>query len=128
MRFWKRIVLYSMILFMGIFNSVGIVLIEYLHSSSVKNVISGALFQCDGIVSAIYLNSDKSKDDVRENFEAFIKNYLSFEDQGLSNIEIYSSSNYNGDTKKYNRYAGIMVGEKLVFIDCKEKKVVSCSF
>lgn len=36
---------------------------------------------------------------------------------------------YNGDTKKgYNRYVGIRVGEKLVTIDCKEKKVVSCSF
>lgn len=101
----KKIVLYSVILFMIVFNSVAITLIEYLNSKSLNNIISSALFQCDGIVAGLYLNSDKNEENIGNDFDTFIKSYLSFDNEGVANLEIYKDNKLIVSKNKVN-YSG----------------------
>lgn len=100
MKFWKRIFIYSMILFLLLFNSAGIFIIENMHKRSVDRTVKAALDEHKGIEGILYLNSDSLQvykksfgNDITEWLSLVITGYV-FNDKIESNyIEIYDDNN-----------------------------------
>ncbi len=62
MKFWKRIFIYSMTLFLIIFNSAGIFIIENIHKRSIDRTIKVALDEHKNVEGILDLNSDSFVD------------------------------------------------------------------
>ncbi|ERK28960.1 sensor histidine kinase [Clostridium intestinale] len=80
MKFWKRIFIYSMILFLVLFNSTGLFIIENMHKRNVDRAVKAVIDRHKGIESILYLNADSlllSTD--------YMQNYDKKYEEGLNN-------------------------------------------
>lgn len=100
MKFWKKIFLYSVILFLLLFNGGGIILIEKIHSDNLNTTLKSVMYKYLNMESIMYLNTDYFMDiDVSSN--ANIKNWLETIVNGYSmnNVERYNTELYSDDNK-----------------------------
>lgn len=58
MKFWARIILYSMILFVLIFNGAGIFIIENIHKRSLDRTVRASVSEYRTVEKVVYLNMD----------------------------------------------------------------------
>ncbi|MEW8993337.1 sensor histidine kinase [Clostridium sp.] len=100
MKFWKKIFLCSIILFIILFNGAGIILIEKIHKKNIENSIASTINQYSNIVSTLYLNMDYNitqeitqEKNLKEWLELVIIRYLTSDNMELANIEVYDKDN-----------------------------------
>lgn len=75
MKFWKRIFVYSMLLFLIIFNGAGVFIIENIHKRNLDTFIQTSLNEHNSMVGILYLNADSlQKFDIAET--SYLKNWL----------------------------------------------------
>ena len=86
MKFWKKIFLYSVILFLILFNGAGIILIEKIYSDNLETALKQAMDKYLNVESVIYLNTDFYND-------SNIKNWIDIVINGYSanNIEKFTN-------------------------------------
>ena len=58
MKFWARIILYSMILFVLIFNGAGVFIIENIHKRSLDRTVRASVSEYRTVEKVVYLNMD----------------------------------------------------------------------
>ena len=75
MKFWKKIFLYSLILFLLLFNGGGIILIEKIHSENLNTAIKTLMYKYLNVESVMYLNSDYLMN-IEVNSESNMKNWM----------------------------------------------------
>ena len=109
MKIWKKIFLYSVILFLLLFNGGGIILIEKIHSDNLNTVLKYVMYKYLNMESIMYLNTDYLMD-IDVSSDSNIKNWLETIINGYSmnNIEQYDMELYSEDNK-------------LIMSDLKEK-------
>lgn len=95
MKIWKKIFLYSIILFIILFNSAGILIIENIYNRNLEMTISTVIGESSSIKSAIYLNSDlfkgyNSYDKGR--FSVVFRSYIYSDVRTIKNIELFSEN------------------------------------
>lgn len=100
MKFWKKIFLYSVVLFLLLFNGGGIILIEKIHSDNLNTTLKSVMYKCLNMESIMYLNTDYLMD-IDVNSNASIKNWLETIITGysLSAVEQYNTEFYSDDNK-----------------------------
>lgn len=76
MKFWKKIVVYSMVLFIIIFNGAGIFIIEDIYKMSLDRTIKTAMDEQAGLEGSIYLNRDIEVEDKAPENPQQLKNFL----------------------------------------------------
>lgn len=109
MKFWKKIFLYSVILFLLLFNGGGIILIEKIHSDNLNTTLKSVMYKYLNMESIMYLNTDYLMDiDVSSNIN--MKKWLEIIINGYSmnNLERYNTELYSDNNK-------------LIMSDLKEK-------
>ena len=109
MKFWKKIFLYSIILFLLLFNGGGIILIEKIHSDNINTAIKSVMYKSLNMESIMYLNTDylmdidvNSKSNMKKWLEVIINGY------SMNNVERYNTELYSMDNE-------------LIMSDLKEK-------
>ena len=101
MKFWKKIFLYSLILFLLLFNSGGIILIEKIHSENLNNAIKSLMYKSLNIESIMYLNTDYLMNiDVYS--ESNLKNWMNIITNGysLNSVDEYNTELYSMENKE----------------------------
>lgn len=109
MKFWKKIFLYSVVLFLLLFNGGGIILIEKIHSDNLNTTLKSVMYKYLNMESIMYLNTDYLMDiDVSSNIN--MKKWLEIIINGYSmnNLERYNTEFYSDNNK-------------LIMSDLKEK-------
>lgn len=99
MKFWKKIFLYSVVLFLLLFSGGGIILIEKIHNDNLQTAIESAMNMYLNTKSVMDLHIDKFLDlDINNN--SSIKNWVEVTVNGYSTnkantncIELYSKDN-----------------------------------
>ena len=101
MKFWKKIFLYSLILFLLLFNGGGIILIEKIHSENLNTAIKTLMYKYLNVESVMYLNSDYLMN-IEVNSESDMKNWMDIIINGYSvnNVEQYSTELYSMENKE----------------------------
>lgn len=101
MKFWKKIFLYSLILFLLLFNGGGIILIEKIHSENLNNAIKSLMYKSLNVESVMYLNSDYLMN-IDVDSESNIKNWMDIIINGysLNNVEQYNTELYSMGNKE----------------------------
>lgn len=101
MKFWKKIFLYSLILFLLLFNGGGIILIEKIHSENLNNAIKSLMHKSLNVESVMYLNSDYLMN-IDVDSESNIKNWMDIIINGysLNNVEQYNTELYSMGNKE----------------------------
>ena len=101
MKFWKKIFLYSLILFLLLFNGGGIILIEKIHSENLNTAIKTLMYKYLNVESVMYLNSDYLMN-IEVNSESNMKNWMDIIINGYSvnNVEQYSTELYSMENKE----------------------------
>lgn len=99
MKFWKKIFLYSLVLFLLLFNGGGIILIEKIYSENLNNTIKSLMDKSLNVESVMYLNSDYLMN-VEVDSESNMKNWMNIIVNGYLqnkmnhyNTELYSTKN-----------------------------------
>lgn len=93
MKIWKKIFLYTLILFIIVFNGAGIIVIENIYDRNMDIVIKSALNDEKDIINSIYLNSDLLKGYGGDNLLTILKNYIYSDSDEFKNIEIFDDNN-----------------------------------
>lgn len=93
MKIWKKIFLYSIILFILIFNGAGIFIIQKIYNRNLENIIIASINEYKSIKNSIYLNSDILSDNSPRILLNVIKNYMYGDVSGIKNIEIFNENN-----------------------------------
>ena len=101
MKFWKKIFLYSLILFLLLFNGGGIILIEKIHSENLNTAIKTLMYKYLNVESVMYLNSDYLMN-IEVNSESNMKNWMDIIINGYSvnNVEQYSCLLYTSPSPR----------------------------
>ena len=101
MKFWKKIFLYSLILFLLLFNGGGIILIEKIHSENLNTAIKTLMYKYLNVESVMYLNSDYLMN-IEVDSESDMKNWMDIIINGYSvnNVEQYSTELYSMENKE----------------------------
>lgn len=101
MKFWKKIFLYSLILFLLLFNGGGIILIEKIHSENLNTAIKTLMYKYLNVESVMYLNSDYLMN-IEVNSESNMKNWMDIIINGYSvnNVEQYNTELYSMENKE----------------------------
>lgn len=101
MKFWKRIFVYSMLLFLIIFNGAGVFIIENIHKRNLDTFIQTSLNEHNSMVGILYLNADSlQKFDIAET--AYLKSWLDLIINKYifnNNLEYNMVEVYNNDNK-----------------------------
>lgn len=99
MKFWKKIFLYSILLFLVVFNGSGIVLIEKIHNDNLEMVLKSVIDKSANIESILYLNLDylvgidvNDNESIKHWVEIIINGY-SINGSEQYNVELYSNEN-----------------------------------
>ncbi|MGL5415355.1 MAG: sensor histidine kinase [Clostridium sp.] len=93
MKIWKKIFIYSFILFVVIFNVAGVMIIENIYSRNLNFAIKNSITDSKDIANTIYLNADlldKFQGDV---LWKKLRGYMYAGYSELKNIEVYDSKN-----------------------------------
>lgn len=93
MKFWKKIFLYSVILFLVLFNGAGIILIEKIYSDNLETALKQAMDKYLNVESVIYLNTDFHNDSNIKNWIDIVINGYSVNNIEKFNVELYSDNN-----------------------------------
>ena len=93
MKFWKKIFLYSVILFLILFNGAGIILIEKIYSDNLETALKQAMDKYLNVESVIYLNTDFYNDSNIKNWIDIVINGYSANNIEKFNVELYSEDN-----------------------------------
>lgn len=93
MKFWKKIFLYSVILFLILFNGAGVIIIERIHNDNLDNALKFAVDKYLNIESIIYINTDHYNDSNIKNWLDIVINGYSVNNHEEYNIELYSQNN-----------------------------------
>ena len=93
MKFWKKIFLYSVILFLVLFNGAGIILIEKIYSDNLETALKQAMDKYLNVESVIYLNTDFHNDSNIKNWIDIVINGYSANNIEKFNVELYSEDN-----------------------------------
>lgn len=100
MKFWKKIFLYSVILFIFLFNGTGIILIEKIHNNNLKHTVKSTIDQYSNIESILYLNTDftstvnvSTEENLKEWLNIIINGYVINDNLTIPNIEIFTEDN-----------------------------------
>lgn len=88
MTIWKKIFLYSIVLFIILFNGASIFIIENIYSNTLNNAIVSSINEYKNLRNSIYLNSDLSYLNVSELLN-IVKSYMYSDSAGIKNIEIF---------------------------------------
>lgn len=101
MKFWKKIFLYSLILFLLLFNGGGIILIEKIHSENLNNAIKSLMYKYLNVESVMYLNADYLVN-IEVDSESNMKNWMDIIINGYSinNVEQYNTELYSMENKE----------------------------
>ena len=101
MKFWKKIFLYSLILFLLLFNGGGIILIEKIHNENLNTAIKSLMYKYLNVESVMYLNSDYLMD-IDVDSESNMKNWIDIIINGysLNNVEQYNTELYSMTNKE----------------------------
>ena len=124
MKFWKKIFLYSLILFLLLFNGGGIILIEKIHSENLNNAIKSLMYKSLNVESVMYLNSDYLMD-IEVNSESNMKNWVDIIINGYSvnNVEQYNTELYSMENKKISSDLKEKVtGKRTEILNAKENE------
>ena len=92
---------YQLILFLLLFNSGGIILIEKIHSENLNNAIKSLMYKSLNIESIMYLNTDYLMNiDVYS--ESNIKNWMNIITNGysLNSVDEYNTELYSMENKE----------------------------
>ena len=95
MKIWKKIFLYSIVLFIILFNSAGILIVENIHNRNLEMTISTAIIENNSIKSSIYLNSDLLKGYniyYKDKISVAFRSYIYSDTKTIKNIELFSTS------------------------------------
>lgn len=93
MKIWKKIFVYSFILFIVIFNIAGVMIVENIYSRSLNFAIKNSITDSKDIANTITLNADlldKFQGDV---LWKKLRGYMYVGYNELKNIEVYTSDN-----------------------------------
>ena len=100
MKFWKRIFIYSMTLFLILFNGGGIFIIENIHKRSIDRTIKSSLDELKGVEGTLYLNTDysmnfykTSENQMKDWINLVINGYVFSNKIDPSYIEVYGENN-----------------------------------
>lgn len=100
MKFWKKIFIYSMTLFLIIFNGAGIFIIENIHKRSIDRTIKAAIDEHKVIEGTIYLNTDftqgtafVSQKQLKDWLTLVITSYISNDTIAQDGLELYDNNN-----------------------------------
>ncbi|MDP4090983.1 MAG: HAMP domain-containing sensor histidine kinase [Bacillota bacterium] len=100
MKFWKRIFIYSMTLFLIIFNSASILIVENIHKRTINRTVKMALDEHKGTADILYLNADSlqgSKSTVENQLKDWltlvITGYVSYDTADPNYIEVFDEKN-----------------------------------
>ena len=124
MKFWKKIFLYSLILFLLLFNGGGIILIEKIHSENLNTAIKTLMYKYLNVESVMYLNSDYLMD-IDVNSESNMKNWVDIIINGYSvnNVEQYNTELYSMENKKISSDLKEKVtGKRTEILNAKENE------
>lgn len=93
MKIWKKIFLYSIILFIFLFNGAGIFIIENIYNRNLEMAIKSTINESSSVRSSIYLNSDLIESYNRYSRERFLvvfKSYILYSGAtSIKNIELF---------------------------------------
>lgn len=92
-KIWKKIFLYSIILFIILFNGAGVVIIENIYNRNLENTIVSYINEYKSIRNSIYLNADLLSRHSPDILLSVIKNYIYGDISGVKNIEIFDKKN-----------------------------------
>lgn len=100
MKFWKKIFIYSITLFLIIFNGAGIFIIENIHKRSLDRTIKAAITEHKVIEGSIYLNTDSTQDlspvsetNLKDWLILVISGYISNDSVAQDGLELYDDHN-----------------------------------
>ncbi|WP_455543503.1 sensor histidine kinase [Intestinibacter sp.] len=128
MKFWEKIFLYPLILFLLLFNGGGIILIEKIHSDNLNSSIKSLMYKYLNIESAMYLNSDYLMNiDVKSNTN--MKNWMNIIINGYStnNLEQYNTELYSMENEEISSNLKYKISEErqeILYAKEKEKSFV----
>lgn len=113
MKFWKRIFIYSMALFLIIFNGAGVFIIENIHKRSLDRTIKTAIDEHKVMEGTIYLNTDSayttdahSKNQLKDWLALVVTGYITNDSTAQDGLEFYDDNN-NLIFSKYNQSLNI---------------------
>ncbi|WP_097026197.1 sensor histidine kinase [Clostridium peptidivorans] len=100
MKFWKKIFIYSMTLFLIIFNGAGIFIIENIHKRSLDRTIKAAIDEHKVIEGTLYLNTDSiqytapaSQKKLKDWLTLVVTGYIGNDVIGQDSLELYDDNN-----------------------------------
>ena len=124
MKFWKKIFLYSVILFLVIFSIGGIAIIEKIHKDNLQEAIESTIYKYLNTESMMNLNTDKLFDIDVDN-DSNLKNWLNITINGYSmkSMEPYYMEVYTDDNKEImSNLKRKIKGERKEITEAKENK------
>lgn len=99
MKFWKRIFIYSMSLFLIVFNSASIFIVESIHKRTIDRTIKVTLDEHKSVESILYLNSDSLQStsnsagsQLKEWLALVITGYVSVDSADPNLLEIFDDT------------------------------------
>lgn len=123
MKFWKRIFIYSMTLFLILFNGAGIFIIENIHKRGIDRSIKAALDEHKSVEGILYLNADSSLDNytstnstLKDWVNLIISSYVFNVQSEPSFVEIYDNNNsliFSNSQLKLNTSRPEIINSKL---------------
>ena len=93
MKIWKKIFLYSLILFIIVFNGAGFIIIENIYNRNTNIAVKSSLSDEKDIINSIYLNSDLLQMYFQDSLWSILKNYIYNGSNEIKNIEILDERN-----------------------------------
>lgn len=93
MKIWKKIFIYSFLLFIFVFNISGIIIIENIYSRNLNSAIKKSINESKEVNNTIYLNSDLFSAHEDDILWKKLKSYVYSGYNNFRNIEIYNMQN-----------------------------------
>ncbi len=93
MKIWKKIFVYSITLFIVLFNGAGIAIIQNIYNRNLDNAIVAAINEQKSIKNSIYINLDSIDSNNSNSFWMLLKNYIYGDVSKIENIEVFNDKN-----------------------------------
>lgn len=93
MKIWKKIFVYSITLFIVLFNGAGIAIIQNIYNRNLDNAIVAAINEQKSIKNSIYINLDSIDSNNSNSFWMLLKNYIYGDVSKIENIEVFKDKN-----------------------------------
>lgn len=98
MKLWKKICLFSLIIFLGTFSLAGVLLINKIHSDSLKEEVDKSLGEQELILSQLYINYTLSgklniDNDIEDELKKNIYKFMGSVDEKYGYVELLDTNN-----------------------------------